>query len=327
MPGAVCQLDSVEDNPHLIEDATKPPARFRQATLVAHMKKSGIGRPSTYVPTITKIFSRDYCVAGERGIEPTQDGRTLWLDIAPHYDSGGADRKVSFVFSAEFTADMEARLDSIEAGDRDAADVWHGFLEHFKRLHEHALDVKSRKPTPKQLNLFLRLWDAVDESRQVELQAEFGFADAEDINGTQMKGLLDQLISEVVLPPTEPQMKYLNSLIEQFDGDLSAVLTSLKIESIEELTGGRQGTASQLIEVLSSRVDEIPRPASEKQIKFITNLVEKAELDESAACALVEVEDFASLTGGRQGTASILIGQLKRKTGGRRRGKRGASRS
>ena len=327
MPGAVYQLDSVEDNPHLIEDATKPPARFRQATLVAHMKKSGIGRPSTYVPTITKIFSRDYCVAGERGIEPTQDGRTLWLDIAPHYDSGGADRKVSFVFSAEFTADMEARLDSVETGERDAADVWHGFLDHFKRLHAHALEVKARKPTPKQMNLFLRLWDAVDESRQADLQAEFEFSTADEISGPQMKELLDLLTSEAVLPPSEPQLKYLESLIGQFDGDLSAVMTTLNIASIETLTGGRKGTASQLIEILSSRVDEIPRPASEKQIKFISNLAEKAKLDESAACALVELEDFASLTGGREGSASRLINLLKRKTGGGRRRKSKASRS
>ena len=83
MPGAEHALDDIEENPG-IEDQTKPPARFRQPSLVAQMKKSGIGRPSTYASTIKKLLDRKYCESGGAGLEPTTR-RTCWLEVAPHY--------------------------------------------------------------------------------------------------------------------------------------------------------------------------------------------------------------------------------------------------
>jgi len=311
MPGAEHALDDIEENPVFIEDQTKPPARFRQPSLVAQMKKSGIGRPSTYASTIKKLLDRKYCESGGAGLEPTTSGRTCWLEVAPHYtESGGGE--VSFIFSPEFTADMEGRLDAVENGDRPAHEVWDGFVTHFQNLHTIALEMKSRTPTPRQKALFDRLWVETDEKRKSEILSSIEVDDENQITGEQMKGVLDQLTSESSLPASEAQLKFVKSLLEQFKGKDSEAFSAVGVNNLEELTGGRKGTASKLIEHLLQNTESEPSPASPKQLKFIANLAEKAGLDESSACALVELKSYSELKGGRNGSASTLINELKK---------------
>ena len=311
MPGAEHALDELEENPVFIQDETKPPARFRQPSLVAQMKKSGIGRPSTYASTIKKLLDRKYCEPGNAGLEPTESGRTCWLEVAPHY-SNQEEEEVSFIFSAKFTADMEERLDSIERGDRAAHEVWDAFINHFKKLHALALEIKSRTPTPRQKALFDRLWAETDKKRQSEILSGLDLEDENKITGEQMKGVLDILTSETTMPPSEAQLKFITSLLEQFKGEHSDAFSIVEVSSLEELTGGRKGTASKLIEYLVENTESAPSPASPKQLKFIANLAEKAEMEESEACALVSIKNYNELTGGRNGTASKLINSLKK---------------
>ena len=311
MPGAEHTLDDIEENPIFVEDETKPPARFRQPSLVAQMKKSGIGRPSTYASTIKKLLDRKYCESGSSGLEPTTSGRTCWLEVAPHY-TDPEEGEVSFIFSPEFTADMEGRLDSIERGERPANEVWDGFVGHFKNLHAIALELKSRTPTPRQKDLFDRLWAETDEKRKSEILSAIDVDDENQITGEQMKGVLDQLTSESTLPPSERQLNFVKSLLEQFKGTDTEAFSAVGATNLEDLTGGRKGTASKLIEFLLQNNESEPTPASPKQLKFIANLAEKAGLDESAACALVELSNYSELKGGRNGSASSLINELKK---------------
>ena len=67
-----------------------------------------------------------------------------------------------------------------------------------------------------------------------------------------------------------------------------------------------------MIEHLLQNTESEPSPASPKQLKFIANLAEKAGLDESSACALVELKSYSELKGGRNGSASTLINELKK---------------
>lgn len=318
MPGAEHTLDDVDENPVFVEDETKPPARFRQPSLVAQMKKSGIGRPSTYASTIKKLLDRKYCESGSAGLEPTGSGRTCWLEVAPHY-SDPNDDEISFIFSAAFTADMENRLDSIERGDKPAHEVWDGFIVHFKKLHTIALELKSKTPTPRQKALFDRLWVETDEKRKSEILSEIDVENENEITGEQMKGVLDKLTSETSLPPSEKQLKFINTLLEQSTGSHSDAFSAVGVSSLDELTGGRKGTASDLISHLLD--NSPPTPASPKQLKFIASLAEKAELDETAACALVDLKIYSELMGGRKGSASTLINELKKR--GKKRGKKG----
>ncbi len=70
----------------------------------------------------------------------------------------------------------------------------------------------------------------------------------------------------------------------------------------------------EVIDALRKSTEGIALPASAKQLSFIESLASTLEIDEKTACNLVEVESFADLTGGKSGTASLLIGTLKEKT-------------
>ena len=72
-------------------------------------------------------------------------------------------------------------------------------------------------------------------------------------------------------------------------------------------------TSISLCAKLKDMSDSKPRPTSIKQMNFVKNLVNKADLDEEAACRLVEVSKYSELSGGRSGTASKLISILQKK--------------
>jgi len=80
-----------ESNPNLIEDKTKPPARYTQHGLVALMKSEGIGRPSTYAATIKKLLDRKYCSDDRGRLKATPNGMTLWDEVSPFYKQDNKD--------------------------------------------------------------------------------------------------------------------------------------------------------------------------------------------------------------------------------------------
>ena len=84
-----------------------------------------------------------------------------------------------------------------------------------------------------------------------------------------------------------------------------------QISEIYCLKGAKIG---EVIDKLKKATEDIPLPASAKQISYLQSLAESLEMDETTACDLVEVESFAELLGGKSGTASLLIGTLKEKT-------------
>lgn len=317
--GAQLSLDDIDDNPELIEDETKPPRRFRQHTLVAEMKERGIGRPSTYATTMSKLIDRDYISVSNGSLVPTESGRILWVDVATMYSetANGDGENVAFLFSAEFTSDMEGRLDLVEDGGRTAPSVWHGFVAHFKQLHGLALEKKRDKPTPNQLRKFRQV---VSRRTEEEVSELLGGRDVEELNGAEISSLIGQELEKGSPPATEKQTKYVLALCEQLEVDIIEALAMVEQADIDELT---METASDLITKLRAIQDERPRPASPKQLKLIEREVGKAELSEQEACALVEVNAYDELGGGRDGSASQLISTLlKRNNPGGRKGRR-----
>ena len=160
------------------------------------------------------------------------------------------------------------------------------------------------------------------EKRKSEILSEIDVDDATKITGEQMKGVLDQLTSETELPASEAQLKFVSSLLEQFSGKESDAFAVAGVPNIESLSGGRKGSASKLIEYLLENTQSAPSPASPKQLKFIASLAQKAELDESSACALIDLKSYSELMGGRNGSASTLINELK-KRGVKKKGSKG----
>ena len=97
---------------------TKPPRRYTDASLVKALEENGIGRPSTYAPTIQTIVARDYVRRQSGSLVPTQLGRIVTELLIEHFPE---------VMDLKFTAEMEEELDDIEDGGRD----WVGVVRHF----------------------------------------------------------------------------------------------------------------------------------------------------------------------------------------------------
>ncbi len=97
---------------------TQPPARYTEATLVKEMEEKGIGRPSTYAPTIATIISRGYVEREKKSLKPTELGYIINDIMAGYFEE---------IVNADFTAGMENKLDEVEAGNIE----WHSILREF----------------------------------------------------------------------------------------------------------------------------------------------------------------------------------------------------
>ena len=101
---------------------TQPPARYTEATLIRAMEEKGIGRPSTYAPTISTITSHDYVIKEGKYLRPTPLGEVVTGLMKEHF----AD-----IVDVKFTNHMEGELDGIENGKIDWRSVLGEFYEDF----------------------------------------------------------------------------------------------------------------------------------------------------------------------------------------------------
>lgn len=123
--GDMLDLNKVVPEQHF----TQPPARYTEASLVRALEEKGIGRPSTYAPTISTIFERGYITRKEKSIQPTELGKIVTKLIVDNF---------SDIVNIEFTADMEDDLDEIESGEKEWKKVIGDFYVTFKKLLEDA---------------------------------------------------------------------------------------------------------------------------------------------------------------------------------------------
>jgi len=115
---------------------TQPPPRYTEATLVRALEEHGIGRPSTYAPTVTIIQTRDYVLKEDRRLMPTETGRIV-SDLLSEYFTEEMDYT--------FTAKMEDRLDGISEGKT----AWRPMLGDFYQPFERRL-VDAQENMPRQ---------------------------------------------------------------------------------------------------------------------------------------------------------------------------------
>jgi DNA topoisomerase-1 len=300
--GAIWTLDEeTEDhpNPVLIEDQTRPPPRYRPHTLIKAMKDGGIGRPSTYAKTVEKLEDRAYVLLEDGALAPTERGRAVWLEVAPLYRR---DNENTELFSADFTALMEARLDGVARGEDPAPAMWERWRDEVRDLHEIARDRKNRgAATPRTREQLERLFENAPASFERP-------TDIEALSEREAREKIDALREAGVLPaPTSNQMGYLESLVEQLEMTPAEAAALIDLGDVSEIRTSAQ--ASALIEELSVLRDE-RRPPSRKQLGLIARLRAEAGMSETEAAALIDEPDLEGLTGGREGSASALIDQL-----------------
>jgi len=108
---------------------TEPPPRYTEATLVKKMEEEGIGRPSTYAPTIETIQTRGYVVKEDKKLVPTELGEIVVSLLKEHFPE---------IVDLEFTAHLEEKLDDIEEGNVSWKSVIRDFYGPFAKTLEIA---------------------------------------------------------------------------------------------------------------------------------------------------------------------------------------------
>ena len=120
--GDALSCSKLDANQHF----TEPPPRFTEATLIKLMEEKGIGRPSTYAPTIGTLIDRNYVERERNRLTPTKLGITV-TDLLTEYFTN--------IMDLDFTAKMEEELDDVSRGERD----WVPMLGEFYGPFEKAL--------------------------------------------------------------------------------------------------------------------------------------------------------------------------------------------
>lgn len=114
---------------------TQPPPRYTEATLVKTMEQNGIGRPSTYAPTISTIQDREYVEKAKGVFQPTELGTAVNDFLTQYFPD---------IINVSFTADMETRLDNIATEDRAWTAVIDAFYTPFDKDLQKALETAEK---------------------------------------------------------------------------------------------------------------------------------------------------------------------------------------
>ena len=123
--GMKLKASSLEDEQHF----TEPPSRYTEASLIKTMEENGIGRPSTYAPTISTILGRDYVKREKKMLKPTDLGNIVTDIMADNFRD---------IVDIDFTANMEQQLDDIESGEASWVNVIDNFYKPFEKTLEEA---------------------------------------------------------------------------------------------------------------------------------------------------------------------------------------------
>lgn len=118
--GDVLECITLTPNQHF----TQPPARYSEATLVKTLEENGVGRPSTYAPTITTLLSRGYVTKENKVLYPTELGEVVNNIMLSHFDE---------IVDVEFTAQLEKVLDEIASGHVFWKEIIKAFYPNFNK--------------------------------------------------------------------------------------------------------------------------------------------------------------------------------------------------
>ncbi|MGE5582311.1 MAG: type I DNA topoisomerase [Bacillota bacterium] len=122
-----------------IQHFTQPPPRYTEATLIKTLEEKGIGRPSTYAPTIDTILKRNYCLLEEKRLKPTELGQIVVELLI---------QKFPQIVDYDFTADLEEKLDKIAEGGIDWVKLLADFYGPFNKEVEKAMENVERVTVP-----------------------------------------------------------------------------------------------------------------------------------------------------------------------------------
>ena len=136
--GEKAELQSVKPEQHF----TEPPARYSEASLIKKLESEGVGRPSTYAPTVATLSSRTYVTIEKKQIIPTEMAFTVTEILEKNFAN---------IVDISFTANMEEKLDEVSEGTVDwqklLSDFYFPFMEQVDAGKENIVSLKLAKPT------------------------------------------------------------------------------------------------------------------------------------------------------------------------------------
>ena len=137
--GETCKAEKIEHE----QKFTQPPPRYTEATLVKALEEKGIGRPSTYSPTISTIVERGYIAREKKQLVPTELGFVVNRFMMDNFDE---------IVDVQFTASMENDLDGVEEDKVGWADVLGKFYGPFHEKVEIALEKAPPEKIPDEVS-------------------------------------------------------------------------------------------------------------------------------------------------------------------------------
>jgi DNA topoisomerase-1 len=131
--GQAVSLDDIKQAQHF----TEPPARYNEASLIKKLESLGIGRPSTYAPTVTTLQTRKYIEIKKKRIHPTEIAFTVTEMLEKYFPE---------IVDSNFTADMEETLDKVAEGTTSWQTILKAFYTPFlQKIEEGKKSIKSLK--------------------------------------------------------------------------------------------------------------------------------------------------------------------------------------
>jgi len=135
--GEKAEIQSIKPEQHF----TEPPARYSEASLIKKLESEGVGRPSTYAPTIATLSGRTYVTIEKKQIIPTEMAFTVTEMLEKNFAN---------IVDISFTANMEEKLDKISEGETDwqklLSDFYFPFMEQVAEGKEKIVSLKLAKP-------------------------------------------------------------------------------------------------------------------------------------------------------------------------------------
>ena len=125
--GDILQAEQLLPEQHF----TQPPARYTDASLIKTLEEIGVGRPSTYAPTLTTIQARHYVTKEAKNLFPTELGEMVDEIMKTYFPD---------IVDIDFTANMQKRLDDVEMGKEEWKQIIRDFYPDFKKSVENAAE-------------------------------------------------------------------------------------------------------------------------------------------------------------------------------------------
>ena len=242
------------------EKETKPLPRYTEASLIRAMEENGVGRPSTYAAIMSKLDEREYVVKEKRSLLPTPLGKELIELILKTEEKLSSENKID-LFDVRFTADMEEKLDRIEEGRVQWAEMMQDFYPFLLEWIEHAKETAD----PALVQKCFQALEQVKEWAEPVKSGRRVYDDKKTFEDLKQKVAEGERLSK-------RQGEMLHKMCCRYISQISAELAEeLKLEAPESV---RPDTARKL-ELLASVQFEEPRTVGKRTYddgKFVKSL-------------------------------------------------------